>query len=112
MRTRLILLPAILILLFGSAPARAGWMNELARSSGLGWSDGYHAYDGCAGRSRKSQPWSGRSRRNISSDEHLHPYLAEPSQPVPTPAPPPLEDLPPAKASRQSPQLHISRPNY
>jgi hypothetical protein len=28
-------------------PARADWFNYVVRTSGLGWSDGYHAYDQC-----------------------------------------------------------------
>ena len=124
MRNRLIPVAAILLLLAGRGAATAGWMNELGRNLGLGWSDGYHAYDGCADRSRRSQPWSGRSHRNLSAEEYIAPYLAEPSQPAPTPATPPLENLPaPKKLERPAPirtsertgtgrQLHISRPNY
>ena len=26
-------------------PARAEWLHYVVRTSGLGWSDGYHAYD-------------------------------------------------------------------
>jgi hypothetical protein len=28
-------------------PARADWLNYVVRTSGLAWSDGYHAYDQC-----------------------------------------------------------------
>jgi hypothetical protein len=28
-------------------PARADWFNYVVRTSGLAWSDGYHAYDQC-----------------------------------------------------------------
>lgn len=36
-------------LVFGAfaLPARADWFNYVVRTSGLGWSDGYHAYDQC-----------------------------------------------------------------
>lgn len=40
---------AALCLVLGCAvgPARAEWFNYLVRTSGLAWSDGYHAYDQC-----------------------------------------------------------------
>jgi hypothetical protein len=34
-------------------PARADWFNYVVRTSGLGWSDGYHAYDQCPPRHSK-----------------------------------------------------------
>ena len=92
-----------------TSPASAGWVNELGRNLGVGWSDGYHAYEGCPDKRLHSQPWQRRTNRGVR-EEHLVPYL----EPVPTPAPSPApESLPPPQSSRaKSPQLHISRPNY
>ncbi len=104
--------------LAGSGPVSAGWVNELGRDLGLGWSDGYHAYEGCPNSRMRSQPWQRRASRQGPQEEPLVPYL----EPVPAPRPAP-EALPSAKTSAanapaispqppRSTRLHISRPNY
>ena len=96
-------------LLAGTA-ASAGWVNELGRNLGLGWSDGYHAYEGCPDSRLKSQPWQRRANRGGMTEEPLVPYL------TPVPAPQPPEPLPEPKTSRapeaSRSSLKISRPNY
>jgi hypothetical protein len=114
MRTRLFALAATAILLATAAPASASWVNELGRNLGLGWSDGYHAYEGCPDPRLRSQPWQRRSNRGGTSEESLVPYLQPTPAVRPAPAPP---SLPPQQTSRtpapvRSSQLHISRPNY
>lgn len=110
--TRLIAFAVLALTLAGPAPASAGWVNELGRNLGLGWSDGYHAYEGCPDPRLRSQPWQRRANRAGVCEEPLVPYL----EPVPAPHPAP-ETLPPPNSSRattpaRSSQLHISRPNY
>jgi hypothetical protein len=113
--------------LAGASSASAGWVNELGRRTGLGWSDGYHAYEGCPDSRLRSQPWQRRANRGGAHEEPLVPYLepAPAPQPAPTPQPAP-EQIPPrpktTRASRpaatptspptRTSQLHISRPNY
>ncbi len=117
--TRLCALAALALLLGGTAPLSAGWLNEAGRHLGLGWSDGYHAYEGCPDPRLRSQPWQRRASRSGAHDEPLVPYLQP--LPVPTPAPQPApEPLPvPKTGGKSSPgskartsQLHISRPHY
>lgn len=38
---------AMLLILVPTPAARAGWLNEWGRHLGIGWSDGYHAFDQC-----------------------------------------------------------------
>lgn len=121
---------AVAFVLAGNVTAQAGWLNELGRDLGVGWSDGYHAFDGCAKCPVRAQPWCRRSQRSGPAEDHL-PLITEmpvapPAQPAPAgppPAPPPEpESLPIPKTSRGaptrtsrapvSPQLHISRPSY
>ena len=87
------------------ASVSAGWVNELGRRTGLGWSDGYHAYEGCPDSRLRSQPWQRRANRSGAYAEPLVPYL----EPLPAPQPVP-EPIPQPKTS--SARLHISRPNY
>ena len=108
--------------LAGASPASAGWINELGRDLGLGWSDGYHAYEGCPDSRLRSQPWQRRANRGGAYDEPLVPYLEPAPEPSPEPIPPPktsragkpgsaqaaTSSSPPTRTS----QLHISRPNY
>lgn len=117
MRTRLFALAATALLFASTAPASAGWVNELGRNMGLGWSDGYHAYDNCPAPPLRSQPWPRRSNRSGGMEDPLVPYLvptpaANPDpQPLP-PQPPPAPRTSRAPAPVRSSQLHISRPNY
>lgn len=116
--SRLFIFTWLVLTLAGSYQVSAGWVNEVGRDLGLGWSDGYHAYEGCPNPRLRSQPWQRRSNRAGLCEEPLVPYL-EPA-PVPPPAP---EALPLPKTSRvhapatsrqpaRSSQLHISRPTY
>jgi hypothetical protein len=111
-----------LLLLSLAATASAGWVNELGRHTGLGWSDGYHAYEGCPDSRLRSQPWQRRANRGAAYEEPLVPYLEPAPHPAPAPQPAP-EPVPPPKTSRmktstpaspaaRTSQLHISRPNY
>ena len=115
---RLFTFAVLAVALGGSTPASAGWVNELGRNLGLGWSDGYHAYEGCADPRLSSQPWQRRASRGGLYEEPLVPYL----EPAPSPRHAP-EPIPVPKTSRVTPltrepapartsQLHISRPNY
>ena len=124
--TRLFAMIVLAATLAGATPASAGWVNELGRNLGLGWSDGYHAYEGCPDSRLRAQPWQRRANRGGAYEEPLVPYL----EPTPAPAPqPPPEPIPQPKMSRagkpgsaqaatsssppaKTSQLHISRPNY
>ena len=108
----------LVLALAGSSQVSAGWVNELGRDLGLGWSDGYHAYEGCPNSRMRSQPWQRRASRQGPQEEPLVPYL----EPAPAPRPAP-EALPAPKAGAanapaispqppRSTRLHISRPNY
>ncbi len=116
--TRLFAFALLAITLAGSAPVSAAWVNELGRNLGLGWSDGYHAYEGCPDPRLRSQPWQRRATRGGVCDEPLVPYL----EPAPAARPAP-EAIPTPKTSRATPgahqpaaartsQLRISRPSY
>lgn len=103
---------ALIFLGAAAAPVSAGWINELGRDLGLGWSDGYHAYEGCPDPRLRSQPWQRRSQRAGCPEESLVPYLS--AAPA---AGQPAESLPPPKSTRaaaptRSAQLQVSRPNY
>jgi hypothetical protein len=87
--------------------ASAGWMNELGRHTGLGWSDGYHAYEGCPDSRHRSQPWQRRANRSGGYDEPLVPYLEPPEL-----APKTSRNQPGASSAARTSKLHISRPNY
>jgi hypothetical protein len=110
--SRYIAFAAVIFLGTAGVPVSAGWINELGRDLGVGWSDGYHAYEGCPDPRLRSQPWQRRSQRGGCPEESLVPFL--------TPAPAarePAESLPPPKSSRataptRNTQLQISRPNY
>jgi hypothetical protein len=124
--TRLFAVIVLAATLASAPPASAGWVNELGRNLGLGWSDGYHAYEGCPDSRLRSQPWQRRANRGGAHDEPLVHYLEPIPAPASLPAPAPLpqpkmsrtgkpgstqastSSSPPARAS----QLHISRPNY
>ena len=112
MRTRLFAIAATALLLGSAAPASATWVNELGRNLGLGWSDGYHAYEGCPDPRLRSQPWQRRSNRGGSSEEPLVPYLEPPPVVRPAPQPLPAPQTSRAPATGLGPQLHISRLNY
>src|ERR1041385_8751149 len=86
--THLIVFAALAIAATIPASASAGWVNELGRRTGLGWSDGYHAYEGCPDKRLRSQPWQRRANRGGAYEEPLVPYL-EPT-PAPQPAPEPI----------------------
>jgi len=96
--------------LIACATASATWVNELGRHLGVGWSDGYHAYEGCPDSRLRSQPWQRRANRGGMAEEPLVPYL------TPVPAPQQPESLPEPKTSRPPDSsrgsLKISRPNY
>ena len=104
--TRLFVFAVLAVALAIPASASAGWVNELGRKTGLGWSDGYHAYEGCPDPRHRSQPWQRRANRGGAYEEPLVPYL----EPLPAPQPAP-EPLPQPKTSSPG-KLHISRPSY
>src|SRR6476646_8982201 len=116
---------AVALILGGSASASAGWINELGRNLGLGWSDGCHAYEGCPDPRLRSQPWQRRSTRSLMDDHYAAPCLAPAEKAAPSlehlPSPAPSsapENLAPPKTSRAPTpgaidgRLHISRPAY
>jgi hypothetical protein len=86
-----------------TTPCRADWFNYVVRTSGLGWSDGYHAYDQCpptrhhlSGRHPHAFPTWG------TPTERIEPYyFEEPSYQ----SAPPAEELPsaPADANPRTP---------
>lgn len=112
MRTRLFAIAAVVLVLANTGSAFAGWGNELGRNLGLGWSDGYHAYEGCPDPRHRAQPWQRRSKRSGGIEEPFVPYL----QPTPAVRPAPPSSLPEpttrAAMPTRSSQLRISRPIY
>lgn len=112
MRTRLFAIAAAALLLATAGSASASWVNELGRNLGLGWSDGYHAYEGCPDPRLRSQPWQRRSNRSGGMEEPLVPYLVPTPAARPAPQPLPAPQSSRAPASIRSSQLHITRPNY
>jgi hypothetical protein len=84
------------VLGFSVVPARAEWLNYLVRTSGLAWSDGYHAHDQCPPRHRAHYfGWPGSSYGGYAP---AGPYYFEESNYNPTvePSPTPAEVLPSA----------------
>ena len=120
MRTRLFAIVAGALCLASAAPVSAAWVNELGRNLGLGWSDGYHAYEGCPDPRHRSQPWQRRANRSGVPEEPLVPYLepAPAARPAPQPLPAPKTSRAPGRAFGTEPapvrnsQLQISRPRY
>lgn len=112
MRTRLFTLIATSFLIASAVPASAGWVNELGRNLGLGWSDGYHAYEGCPDPRLRSQPWQRRSNRSVGMEEPLVPYLAPTPAARPEPQPLPTPQSSRAPTSIRNSQLRITQPNY
>ena len=87
MRLRPIILLASLATVLTIAPiARAGWGNEICRSTGLGWSDGYHSRTACPPKGSLAfcHPW-GPSYGNYSGSVIEHQQW-QPSHPSPAPA--------------------------
>jgi hypothetical protein len=110
-RVLLVVMAAVLVV---PLSASGGWINEIGRDLGLGWSDGYHAYEGCPDSRLRSQPWQRRANRSGGYDEPLVPYLERAPSPSPTPAAgqPMSRIKSPAASQPRTSQLHISRPNY
>lgn len=68
-------------------PARADWFNYVVRTSGLAWSDGYHAYDQCPPCKRPSSMHPFASPGYGQSERHAPYYFEErelPSAPLPS----------------------------
>lgn len=93
---------ASLGLVLGAAtlPAQAEWLNYVVRTSGLAWSDGYHAYDQCPP-CQKHGHWPIKHSFVLpgypsSSGPHSPYYFEEQAQPAvsPTPAAEPLPNAP------------------
>ena len=88
-----------LVLGLSVVPARAEWLNYLVRTSGLAWSDGYHAYDQCPPR-QTAHHFPIRAPGHGSSYEPHAPYYFEETLPNSRPelnaAPAQGETLPPA----------------
>ena len=90
-------------LLVGSfvIPARADWFNYVVRTSGLGWSDGYHAYDQCPPRHSKhpfALPGYGGS-----AAPHAPYYFEQPDLP-PEPLPSAPAEVPPSGPGLRGPE--------
>jgi hypothetical protein len=78
-------------------PARADWFNYVVRTSGLAWSDGYHAYDQCPpkkGHCSSKHPFT-LPGFGASSAPHA-PYYFEERHERDLPASPAQEQLPSA----------------
>jgi hypothetical protein len=90
-----------LVLGWTVVPARAEWLHYLVRSSGLAWSDGYHAYDQCPPKQAHHFPIRvpGYSSNSWGNCERPGPYYFEETQPTGpelNAAPAQGETLPPA----------------
>jgi len=95
-------------------PARADWLNYVVRTSGLAWSDGYHAYDQCPPKSSCGHfpirhpftlPGYGMGS-GYSSSAHAPYYFEEqlPAGSTPT-SPTPAQPLPSAPSEPQNERL-------
>ncbi len=96
----------ILLALCVNSSAQAGWLNELGRSLGVGWSDGYHSFEGCPKTPPRSQPWSGRGQRSFSQDAMPIYFAPAAKKPASTEAPSA------GQAPKTSKLPRIARPNY
>lgn len=88
-------------------PARADWLNYIVRTSGLAWSDGYHAYDQCPPKRHCQQHSIAAPSYGGSAPASQAPYYFEQNNDVPA------EDLPsaPAVGPRNAPALNPQLPN-
>ena len=83
---------AVLAALTLAPPAQAGWLQELNRSFGLGWSDGYHSRTTCPPKRHHGQYYSPAVPSWIYGEETVSPEVL------------PAESLPaPATSSRRAP---------
>jgi hypothetical protein len=108
---RTIIAGAAIGLLIGSAHfAHADWFNYLVRTSGLGWSDGYHAYDQCPPRQHGHFPV--RLPHSFpayqAAQEHAPYYFEEPESKASQPA----EQLPPATTGPTDARLPSPQARY
>ncbi|WP_425613715.1 hypothetical protein NA78x_003554 [Anatilimnocola sp. NA78] len=92
-------------------PAQAEWFSYVVRTSGLGWSDGYHAYDQCPPKSscghfpiRHPYALPGYGVNNAYSSGHA-PYYFEEQVPAGAAQPTPAPQLPSAPAEPASNRL-------
>lgn len=107
--TLVMILPALCV----NPSAQAGWLNELGRSLGVGWSDGYHSFEGCPKAPPRSQPWSGRGQRSFSQDALPIYFAPAPPQPTPAAKKPTSTEAPSAGQGPKTSKLpRIARPNY
>ncbi|WP_254513455.1 hypothetical protein [Anatilimnocola floriformis] len=94
---RTIIKAASLGLLLGALalPARADWLNYIVRTSGLAWSDGYHAYDQCPPKQKPFHQYSVMPGTTTYGNSHApahEPYYFElnnkqqEQEAIPTPA--------------------------
>lgn len=93
-----------LVLGLAVVPARAEWLHYLVRTSGLAWSDGYHAYDQCPPR-KQAHHFPVRVPGYGGGYEPRAPYYFEESLPSAAPelnsAPAQGEQLPAPMNSRE-----------
>jgi hypothetical protein len=86
-------------------PARAELFNYVVRTSGLGWSNGYHAYDQCPPRKHLHQQF-GAPGYGSPTQAQQTPYYFEQNNDVPE------TDLPPAPTTQpNAPALNPQLPN-
>lgn len=91
---------ALGLILATAATAHAGWLNRLGRHLGLGWSDGYHAFDQC--------PPSGGQTFAIPPGGLVPTGPSFIPDAQPTPAMPHPEMLPPPQAAAGRPSHSVT----
>ncbi|QDU28497.1 hypothetical protein ETAA8_35980 [Anatilimnocola aggregata] len=109
-----------LLLCTTTLPARADWFNYVVRTSGLGWSSGYHAYDQCPPRPTHGHfpikhPFAMpgyEMHSGLSSGAHAPYYFEEQAPSTPQPAPTPAEPLPSAPSGPMSERLPDPQARY
>jgi hypothetical protein len=95
-----------IVLSLSALPARAEWLHYLVRTSGLAWSDGYHAKDQCPPRQHHFPiRLPGASPGYSASYEQHPPYYFEETLPSTTGQP---DGSPTESPAMQSPQAPLN----
>lgn len=87
---------ALILVLATALTAQAGWWSGLGRHLGIGWSDGYHAFDQCP--PSRDQGFAIPPGGVVPTGPSYIPDAQ------PTPAMPHAETLPPPRAARRPSQ--------
>lgn len=104
---------AALAILLGSfaLPARADWFNYVVRTSGLAWSDGYHAYDQCPPKKQCHQHFFPLPAHGASANVPHEPYYFEKNESTAAPLPPAPTEANPLNSPHNTAPRNSTLPN-